>query len=222
MAARAEGAAVAAFDVDGTLTRRDCVGPFLVQLGGRRGVACAFRRRPLATLGALGRRDRDELKEILVGAVFAGLDVAEVDEAGRAFAARIFSGGLRADTVARLRWHQRRGDRVVLVSASLGPYLRPLGALLGIDAVLCSDVGREPGRDGSRYGRRLDGANCRGAEKARRLRAWLGEHGSEVDEVWAYGDSAGDVELLAMAAHPVWVGADRLGVVPDEAMETVA
>ena len=38
---------------------------------------------------------------------------------------------MRADTLARLRWHQGRGDRTVLVSASLGQYLRPLGRRLG-------------------------------------------------------------------------------------------
>ena len=48
------------------------------------------------------------------------------------------------------------------------------------------------------------GGNCRGAEKARRLRAYL--HSDDV-ELWAYGDSAGDTELLAMADHPVRVGA---------------
>jgi phosphoserine phosphatase len=32
-------------------------------------------------------------------------------------------------------------------------------------------------------------------------------------ELWAYGDSAGDEELLALADHPTWVGrrAGRLG-----------
>jgi phosphoserine phosphatase len=33
---------VAAFDVDHTLTRRDCLRPFLELLGGRRGIAAAL------------------------------------------------------------------------------------------------------------------------------------------------------------------------------------
>ena len=39
-------------------------------------------------------------------------------------------------------------------------------------------------------------------EKAARLRHWL--DGAPA-EVWAYGDSRGDRELLAMADHPVLI-----------------
>ena len=48
----------------------------------------------------------------------------------------------------------------------------------------------------------LEGGNVRGPEKVRRVREWLGA--GEV-ELWAYGDSAGDRELLAAADHPVWM-----------------
>lgn len=194
-------AAVAAFDVDHTITRHDCVGPFLVRVGGRRGIVRALLRHPLLTGGAIARRDRDAVKEIVVGGVLRGRSVAEVDELGRHFAAEVVAEDLRADVVARLRWHQRRGDRTVLVSASLGSYLRPLAAALGVDAVLCTDVAASDGV----YGATLDGGNCRAEEKASRLAAWLAAEGLSTDELWAYGDSAGDAALLAMSPHPVWV-----------------
>src|SRR3954464_11542908 len=38
---------------------------------------------------------------------------------------------------------------------------------------------------------RLDGANCRGEEKARRLSAWLAAEGLTSADLWAYGDSSG-------------------------------
>jgi phosphatidylglycerophosphatase C len=44
----------------------------------------------------------------------------------------------------------------------------------------------------------LLGGNCRGRRKADRLREYL--EGAGVD-LWAYGDSAGDAEMLAMAQH---------------------
>jgi phosphatidylglycerophosphatase C len=49
----------------------------------------------------------------------------------------------------------------------------------------------------------LEGGNVRGPEKVRRLRDWLG---TEPAEVWAYGDSSGDRELLAFADHARRVG----------------
>ena len=115
---------------------------------------------------------------------------------------------LRDDVLARLRWHQARGHATVVVSASLGCYLRPVGRALGLDGVLCSEVA--VGTDGRLTGTLL-GVNVRRAEKAHRLDAWIAEHrGRVAPAVWAYGDSTGDAELLARADHPVRVGRARL------------
>jgi phosphatidylglycerophosphatase C len=201
---------VAAFDVDGTLTVRDCVRPFLLEVGGYRAVAAAVVRRPAATVAATARRDRDALKEIVVGGVLRRRPVDEVERLGARFADRVRAGWLRADTLARLRWHQRSGHRTVLVSASLGAYLRPLGRALGVDAVLCT----EPLVDGDVLGDRLDGRNCRAGEKVDRLRRWLADEHLDDAELWAYGDSPGDRALLLAADHPVWVDRDPLAEVP--------
>ncbi len=201
---------VAAFDVDGTLTVRDCVRPFLLKVGGWRGVTWALARRPSASLGAAARRDRDRFKELIVGGVLHGRNVARIEALGEQFAENVASGWLRADTVARLRWHQRMGHRIVLVSASLSPYLRPLGRHLGVDDVLCA----EPLRAGEVFGDGLDGANCRAAEKVRRLDAWLEASNLGQATVWAYGDSAGDRELLARADHPLLVKGTMISPVP--------
>ena len=192
---------VAVFDVDGTLTVRDCVRPFLERVAGKAGIVRAVVRRPMASIGAAVRRDRDRMKEIVVGGVLRGRRVDEVDTLGEVFADEVQQAWLRTDTLARLRWHQDQGHRVVLVSASLGPYLRPLGQRLGVDAVLCA----EPRHDGARYGDGLEGANCRAAEKVRRLDVWLAANGLENAPLWAYGDSAGDRELLARADHSLMV-----------------
>jgi phosphatidylglycerophosphatase C len=194
---------VAAFDVDGTLTSRDCVRPFLVRVGGYRGVLVALTRRPWRTLMAAVRRDRDRVKEIVVGGVLRKRRISEVDQIGARFADSVRSAWLRDDTIARLRWHQQRGHRTVLVSASLGAYLRPLGRLLGVDDVLCTDPAVEPSGEFIADG--LLGRNCRADEKVRRLDEWLERHHLRNAELWAYGDSNGDTALLARADHPVWV-----------------
>jgi len=201
---------VAAFDVDGTLTVRDCVRPFLVRVGGWSGLSQALARRPAASVSAAIRRDRDRIKELVVGGVLRGRQVEQVEQLGETFAEFVAASWLRTDTVERLRWHQRAGHRIVLVSASLSPYLRPLGRRLGVDGVLCA----EPLRQGDEFGDGLDGANCRAAEKVRRLEVWLREQELTQSTVWAYGDSAGDRELLARADHAVLVTDHRLEAVP--------
>lgn len=202
---------IAAFDVDGTLTTRDCVRPFLERAAGRRRLVTSLLRRPLATVVAAVRRDRDRFKEIIVGGSLRGKLISEVETIGEQFAQFVLVNWLRPDTVRRLRWHQQAGHRTVLVSASLAAYLRPLALRLGIDDVLCTDSTRS----GERYGDRLVGLNCRADEKRRRLEQWMEERRWIDAEVWAYGDSIGDRELLARADHPVWVDAETISEIPD-------
>jgi phosphatidylglycerophosphatase C len=196
---------VAAFDVDGTLTTRDCVTPFLRRAAGTR-LWTTLLRHPAAVTAALARRDRDRLKEVACSAL-RGREGAALDRLGARFAEEVATGWLRDDTTARLRRHRELGHTVVLASASLDPYLVPLGKHLEVDAVVCTMLERGP--DGRLTGR-LAGANCRGPEKARRVREWLEATGLEGAELWAYGDSAGDSELLALANHPHRVDGIRL------------
>jgi len=200
---------VAAFDVDGTLTTGDCVTPFLRRAAGRR-LWTTLLRHPLALAAAAARRDRDRLKELACSAL-RGIESTEIEHLGEAFAREVGAGRLRDDTVARLRRHRELGHTVILASASLDPYLVPLGRSLGVDAVVCTVL--ERGKDG-RFTGRLVGANCRGAEKARRVRGWLREHDLADAELWAYGDSSGDDELLALADRPLRVDGIRVDPEP--------
>ena len=196
---------VAAFDVDGTLTTRDCVTPFLYRTVRWRALL-ALLSHPGQVIGSIARRDRDILKE-LVSTAFAGMDAAEVDAAGEAFAEEIVRRWLRPDTLARLHRHTELGHRVLLVSASLEPYLVPFGRKLGATGVACTRLERD---ERGRLTGRLAGPNCRGPEKVRRLDDWLANNGLADALVWAYGDSAGDDALLGRADHPVRVGRTTL------------
>lgn len=203
---------VAAFDVDGTLTTRDCVVPFLQLLAGRTRLIAGIVAHPIALAGAVARRDRDRFKALGVRAAFAGRESGAVEQIGVRFAETVRGTYLRADTPRRLEWHQQQGHLVVLVSASLGSYLHPLGKMLGVDGVLCTEVA--VGSDG-RFTGTLDGRNCRGPEKEVRLRQWLADKNLSDAELWAYGDSAGDRELLSIAHHQMLVKDRQVSAVPE-------
>lgn len=191
---------MAAFDFDGTIARRDTLMPFLATIAGRGAFArAAIARSPRILQVVAGRADRDAEKEVLIGRLLAGRAAADVAAAGAAYADRLWTAQrFRPAMLERLAWHRAEGHRIVIVSASLDAYLVPLAPRLGVDHVISSSLSAEEGvLTGT-----LVGGNVRGPEKVRRLESWLA---GETVELWAYGDSAGDDELLARADHPTRV-----------------
>ena len=199
---------VVAFDFDGTLTRRDTLVPFLARLYGPARVVAhgaavgpPWRRAP-------GVHRRDEMKAQLLRRLTAGDDPGRVAEAGEAYAAEL-EAALLPHMVERIEAHRAAGHELVAVSASMSAYLDPLlGERLGFDAVMA--VGLLVGDDGRLSGEML-GPNVRGPHKEVVLRRWLAETATREGELelWAYGNSSGDAELLAMAQHATKVDGRR-------------
>lgn len=197
---------VAAFDFDGTLSRRDTLVPFLVRAAGRRRFAAACAALGLSgARGRLAARDRDAVKVALLAQLFTGHDEASLRDLGKRYARDLLSDQLRPDALDRLHRHRHRGDELLFVSASLVYYLEPLADELGVDDVIAV----EPEVVDGRLTGALAAPNVRAAEKARRLRRWLGaadEGPIDGVELWAYGNSSGDHALLELADHALWMG----------------
>jgi phosphatidylglycerophosphatase C len=193
----------AAFDFDGTLTRRDSLLPFLrFALGPTRLLTCLAAESPALARYALGLMANDRAKEKLLTRCLGGDAAARIAECGRRFARERLPRLLHVETMALMEAHRRAGHVCVLVSASPGYYLRPWAADAGFDQVICTEL--EVDAAGKLTGR-LDGGNCYGEEKARRLKAILPAN----VELHAYGDSPGDRPMLALAAHG-WYRGQRL------------
>jgi phosphatidylglycerophosphatase C len=205
---------VAAFDFDGTLSTRDNFVPFLRSVAGTAAVSRSMvvNSTRVATQPR-AQRSRDALKALVLHDLFAGFDAATFDEIGREFASEVIQRHLRSEMVQRADWHRTQSHTLVIVSASLGVYLRPIAEQLRFDHVLCTEL--EVGDDGYLTGA-MQGANVRGLEKVRRLDALLatppfGHGDSEPAYVWAYGDSSGDRYLWERADRAVRVGKRRVG-----------
>jgi phosphatidylglycerophosphatase C len=174
---------------------RDTLVPFLRAVAGGRDLAtAAAQTAPRFAIAMLSDGARDAAKVALFRRVLAGRSESWLRELGERYADGIVSHQLRSGMPERIEWHRGGGHEIVIVSASPTIYLDAVGNRLGVDAVLATEL--EVGADGCLTGE-LVGANVRRAEKVRRLEAWLGGPA----EIWAYGDSTGDRELLERADH---------------------
>ena len=185
-----ERGVVAAFDLDGTLSKHDTLVPFLRRAvgTGRTGLCLVSNARWFVRARA-DRALRDDAKEALLIAALAGRLESEMRDIGRAFAPTVT---WRDDVIDVLRGHQRLGHETVVVSASPTLYVDAIAVHLGIDHVVATELEVDDGRLTGRY----MGENCRADEKARRLAAFL--EGRDVD-LHAYGNPPDDEPMLALA-----------------------
>jgi len=202
---------VAVFDFDGTLTRHDSFLAFLRQsVGVGRfwlGLGVLF---PVLLGYALRLIPNWRAKEAVLTYFLKGQSWALVQQWGQRFAQQGIAPLLRPEAVQRLRWHQEQGHQTIVISASLAVYLQPWIAQMGIDAVSGTDLVVEA----DRVTGKIRGNNCYGPEKVARLRSLLGDPSQFY--VYAYGDSRGDRELLAIANAPHYrhFGAASAGTMP--------
>lgn len=190
---RAEVPAWAAFDFDGTMTRRDTLVPYLMRLRGWVGLGAVLAAEsPWLLAYSLGLMPNDQAKEHLLRRALGGVSRRRLEEQGRLFAQLDIANLLRMTMMERLYRHIKAGHRCVLVTASLTLYTRPWAEAVGFADVIGSELEFD---DAGLATGRLAGGNCYGPQKALRLR----EHKAGRALHYAYGDSRGDHEMLAMA-----------------------
>ena len=196
---------LALFDLDGTITRRDTLLPyvtgFLRSHPGRslRLVTVL----PTLLRFALGRSDRGELKSALIRATFGGESRATLEAWTASFVPRLLQRGVLADALAALAAHRRQGHRLVLLSASADLYVPAIAAALGFDEALCTGIQWQ----GDRLDGRLTTPNRRAAEKVRCLEALRTRYPGA--RIAAYGNAASDLQHLRLADAPMLVNGAR-------------
>ncbi|WP_270933901.1 HAD family hydrolase [Falsiroseomonas oryzae] len=201
---------VAVFDLDGTLTRRDLYLAFLAEALRRLGPARPLRLAGLPWLTArhlLRGIGNDRLKAAYLDAVLGGRSREAVTQLADRFAARAVEREIKPAALNAVAQHRRAGDMLLLASASLDVYVRPIAAALGFDAAVATRVawtaeGRIAGT--------LDGPNLRGPAKLDAVQAALAMRAEAgAARFVAYSDHESDAALLAAAEEAVAVDPTR-------------
>lgn len=190
------------FDFDGTLTFNDSFTGFIRHVHGWHGLALVLlKSAPAIILWKAGLRSNTYAKLRMFGAAFRGMTLKEFKEKGESYAEKI-ERITRNDIVDALARSVKEGRNTVIVSASMGDWIRPWAARHGVNIVLATEP--EVDSTGKLTGR-FKRPNCQREEKVKRIIEAFPEleRDREAHTVTAYGDSDGDFEMLAFADNPV-------------------
>jgi phosphatidylglycerophosphatase C len=183
---------IAFFDFDGTITKRDSFLDFLfysIKLRGLlRGIWFLI---PIVIGFLLNIIPNDKAKEKVLSYYFKNMLLEDFNRIGKQYNAHRISSIVKKDALQRIAWHKKQGHMVVVVSASLECWLKVWCENHGA-GLICT---RMETSNGYLTGKLL-GKNCFGPEKERRIRE---QFTPEEYYIFAYGDSRGDKEMLALA-----------------------
>jgi phosphatidylglycerophosphatase C len=194
---------LAVFDLDGTITRRDTLLPYVM------GFPMSTSRKILGVLVfvgtlllfMLGRRDHGQVKSAFIRSTLRGRTRSQVQAWTAEFVPALLQRGVFADALTRIAQHRKEGARLVLMSASTDLYVPAVGAALGFDEVICTGVGW----DADRLEGHLTTPNRRGGEKSRCFEALRRAHPGLTTA--AYGNAASDLDHMRLADQPLLVNA---------------
>lgn len=193
-------AAIAAFDLDGTLLDGQS-GTLILWYLMRRGF---LRFSTCAACAWWGIRYKlhlpfrqNEVRERIF-ADLHGMAPDDVCRVMREFHDEVMVPRYRCDGVAELRRHEQAGEHVALISATFDEVAQAAAAYLGCDVALATVMRRDAD---SRFTGEVEGEVTAGPEKVRRIRAWADEtFGADGWELaCAYGDHHTDLPLLEAA-----------------------
>lgn len=201
---------LAVYDMDKTITAAPTWTRFLVAAARRR-APWRLGLLPLAGVAGLGYllklTNRAGLKQLtqrlMLGRALAPDAMRDVAEA---FAEHEVAHGVLHGARERIAHDRAQGYRLVLATASHGYYAAAIARRLGIEDVIATDAQR----DGQgRILSLIEGDNCYGAVKLRRIERWMQSQGiARADaHVRAYSDHVSDAPMLEWADEAFAVNA---------------
>jgi HAD superfamily hydrolase (TIGR01490 family) len=182
---------LALFDFDGTISTRDTTWDFIIQACGKRHTLYGFiRLSPIYFAYSLKRISHHEAKQAVIKHYFGDWEKEAFIKEAKHYARYIVPTIIRPEALNRIGWHLHMGHTVAVVTGSLEILLSEWCTGLGVDLIATGvDLGS------AFIG--LSTRNCFKEEKAKRIQEKYDLKSFEF--IHAYGDSNGDLEMLALA-----------------------
>ena len=181
------------FDFDGTLTRKDTLFEFIKFARGSFVFYSGFLATlPVLVLSKFKIISTQRAKEYFLNFFFAGYSRSRLEELGEAFLEKKLNDLIKDSARNYLKEIKAQGHDICIVSASLDFWLAPFCRHHGFE-LICTEAQYT---DEVFSGRFLNG-NCKGKEKEKQIRSRFDL--SKYKEIYAFGDTSGDREMLALA-----------------------
>lgn len=137
-------------------------------------------------------------------AQYEGQEVAPVEQEVEAWFREEIAATICTEARERIEAHRQQGHVLALLTSATRFLSAPVGRALGIEHVLCTEVGEQDGR--------FTGVHrapaCYGTGKVVRAEAFAGEVGIDLDRSFFYSDSVSDLPMLERVGEPRVVNPD--------------
>ncbi len=185
--------AITLFDFDGTITTDDSLIKFIRFVVGDTKFAIGMVvLSPMLTVYKLKLIPNYKAKQYMLSYFFKGMTEEKFMQVANEYSLNHIDTILRPKAMEKIAWHKEQGHKVVIVSASIECWLKPWCDKNGLELIATKlEI-----KDGRVTGKLLT-KNCYGIEKANRVQEQYNL--DDYDYIYAYGDSRGDKELLALS-----------------------
>jgi HAD superfamily hydrolase (TIGR01490 family) len=196
------------FDLDKTIIAKSSAMAFSkpFQAGGLISRRSVLRSAYAQFVFVAGGADHDQMEKMrgFMSELVVGWDVATVREIVADTLHNIVDPLVYDEAVELIEQHKAAGRDVVIVSTSGTEVVEPIGAMLGADLVIATQLAVVDGR----YSGEIE-YYAYAEEKGRAVRELADLNGYDLAECYGYSDSVTDVPMLEAVGHPYAVNPDK-------------
>jgi len=194
-----ENNTIAFFDFDGTITNRDIFWDYLFyRLKNGLSPIKLLQSLPVFISYSLKIMNNEKAKQLIFGKLFGGELVDFFQKTVQDYYQTSFSGRVRKDALTKILWHKSSMHQVYIVTANFDLIVQKFAVEQEIKFIATELHIADNVITG-----KFKTFNCYGQEKVNRIKNTV-PNLDAFTKIYAYGDSKGDREMLAMATDPFY------------------
>ncbi|CAM2813907.1 HAD-IB family hydrolase [Hathewaya histolytica] len=199
---------LAIFDVDFTLTRKETLLEFYKFMLKKHPKFLIYIPRTVFSglFYVLKFHDEKKTKEIFTRFI-RGIREEDMEDIVKEFYEKVLCRIIYKDSIDMIAKLKKEGCKVILISASPEFYLKSLYNIKEVDKIIGTRISKKDGI----YQNKLEGENCKGEEKVRRLKSYIKEKNIDVDfkNSYMFSDSLADLPLFKLVGKPYLINYNK-------------